>query len=568
MQGGFMARRSTASLSATRSVNLSRLGLRIPSDLLAAALRLREAELLAYLRGEPLMAGAVVEINSNLYDAGFPDGWLDSPGLELTDAMVTGLKSLGAISADKAPVRRDNLVRLVRALGGRSGVLADALEVLEASLKQVLEGSRRFDEHNLGHVEQRLRSAGFPAGWLDQAEAPIDMDAVDSLRQLAADVHERVLSTNRFDLSHYVAPASFSVKNWGDTPVADAPQVADPRDDLLSFFSATTEDPIMAKKAPSLEPKLPLGVAHLARSAARKAPVARGVKQGAKPPSPDSSGSAVGSATVPKEVSLQRAAALGALLEGSRRGARKCLWHDLLGRDLQQWASIRAGRMLFTNEIAAQVEQHLGLPQGWLDRPVMPPAAIAPWVLDADVPLPVQHTPKVGKRPALLAYKKPGDAADTVVVTEATPMVPAAKPVRRKPSSLPRTPASAAAPAVAAATAAASLKDVERTPIEEGEVTIVGKPRSRGAAKPGFSSASAPKTTLPSEPAPQQTTPPPASSAQPVEDAIAPAPKSILVKPDLGPIAQAVLATIQTQAESGALTEVRALALLNQLMAS
>lgn len=154
--------------------------------------------------------------------------------------------------------------------------------------------------------------------------------------------------------------------------------------------------------------------------------------------------------------SIARATALDTLLSTARRGAKVTLWRDMLGSSLPYAGSIRRGVAIMREDMAQKIEQCLELPQGWLDNPSFPPAHIARWVTDADVPLPTADAQAPAPAPTPAA---PAIASAPLKSPLRMPHQPAAQP-----TIAPAAPQAAAKAPVAAAPAPVAAAPVQQVP--------------------------------------------------------------------------------------------------------
>jgi hypothetical protein len=429
-----------------RATNLARLGDALGLDLLGAALGLTDDAMRTLVNGRDHAREEqyAAHMSLRLKEAGIPAGWLDRQGVELEPQYLQALRGLAATARNKAPIRRANFRRIASAFDGREAVLADALEMIPSAVANVAEGRLEFDDGRFGHVNPRLMRAGFPDGWLEQAEPDLPDTLIESLAQLATDDYERTFEEEsvthadqafvspapRNESEPSVQPAAAPVDTIKETAMApktpaqtDQPAIAPPKPEFKAGGIPTRARP-MAHPAAN-KARLPRGVLASGRQlappaakgaaapAAAKAPATVAAKtpapladKSAAQPSkatpaankPATEASTAGAATerrspaprgtVSKEVSLARAEALEKLLENSRRGAKVLLWRDILGSSLPFWGNIRRGSVLFRDELAEGVVKAMGLPEGWLDNPSFPPATMAAWVTDKDAPIP------------------------------------------------------------------------------------------------------------------------------------------------------------------------------------
>jgi hypothetical protein len=141
-----------------------------------------------------------------------------------------------------------------------------------------------------------------------------------------------------------------------------------------------------------------------------------------------------GKSPITREQSVARAEALDKLLEGARRGAKVMLWRDLMGMSLAQWGNIRRGVVMFRDELAQPVTQHLQLPEGWLDNPQYPPATMAAWVTDPNAPVPGSTDTSTSDKDAQVPGATQALAADPDPAAAPAPAASPAPFSRKQPS--------------------------------------------------------------------------------------------------------------------------------------
>ncbi len=503
-----------------------------------------------------------IHLKHKMEDAGIPSNWVERDTPPLEPAFLRSLRAMAAEAPDKAPVRRLNFKRLAQAFDGRLQLLADAVEMHLPTLLNVAEGRLPLDDYRFNHINPRLMRAGFADGWLEEPNPELHDSMLEKLEQMATDEYEKGLGDEDDVL-----------KNVGQTFVSPAPEqvvaaqvklaapAVEPQQKEIEMATSPQQQqhPEEATRSglPPLEFKaagFPASGAPMQHPSAGGAKVPRGAlvfgaKKAAKagvaaPTSTATSAPAAPvvrapRATITKEVSLARANALEKLLEGARRGAKVTLWRDIMNSSLPFWGNMRRGAVLFRDDLAEKVTEALGLPNGWLDNPTFPPATIAPWVMDANVP-------------------RPGaDGKEASAPTTAS--APAS------------TPAAAPAPAPTAAPAAAPTKRpyTRRTPAVSPQLTLAAAPPAGTQLTLNPPPASAPATpvVVASAPAPAPVAAPvavsPVASPVSVPSAQTAWPAS---QGQPGPICQALVSTLSTLSASGAFSEQDALQMLNTLM--
>ncbi|WP_157643863.1 hypothetical protein [Burkholderia ubonensis] len=574
-----------ATARSKRSVNLGRLGDELGGlDMLGAALGLTDeaVRILVDGRDHAREEQYVAHLVLRLKEAGIPNDWLERQYAPIAPEYLRALRTFAAASSNKAPIRRSNFRRLALAFDGRATLLADALEMVVPSIANVAEGRLEFDDGRFGHINPRLMQAGFPDGWLEQAEPDLTDAMIESVGQLATDAYERELAENEEDLKHTAGQAFVSPS---PTPVAEpsVQPVAAPLDTSQETVMATASQrqakstkptqPTFNTPAPQFKAAgMPTGAKPMAHPTAGGAQLSRSVlasgrKLGGAPvgkpaaapaaapkaapkatpaakkthaaparaatPEADERRTPAPRGTVSKEVSLARAEALEQLLENARRGVKVTLWRDILGSSLPFWGNIRRGAVLFRDELARGVEQAMGLPANWLDHPKFPPKSMAAWVNDPDAPVPTALEAQAAHAEQQHA---PAPAA-------------AAAPA----------PAAAAAPAAPAASTKPSVTKpyARKTAPTPPKVTMTKPP----AAPPVFGGATPAAAAAPVTAAP---------AAAPVETAAAPvaatAP-SFAVTGQISPMVSTLLSLIQAKVSAGNFTDADAMKLIHSLSA-
>lgn len=660
-----------------RGTNLGLLGRELGGlDLLGAALGLSSeaVNILVDGRDHAREHQYGAHLAARMKDAGIPASWLDQAHPKVSPEYLSVLRKFAAASNNKAPIRRANFRRIASAFENREQVLADALEMVASAVINVAEGQLEFDDGRFGHINPILMRAGFPDSWLEQAEPDLTDAMLLTLEQLATDDYERKFEE---ESSHsgqvYVSPApepqnlqplqptAAPVDKSKETVMAPKTQPQPPAPAAPPAFQSqppefkaggmptagkpmahpTAGAPRVSRTILAAGRALP-GAA--AKGAAAKGPAAKAAAKSAPvaPPAaaptptaaaapaaapgavsapqaaPDTRRGPNARGTVSKEASLARADALEKLLENARRGAKAALWRDVLGSSLAFWGNIRRGAVLFRNELAAGVEQALGLPKGWLDNPTFPPPQLAAFMTDKDAPIPPRMTlegisddnsqsagqgenegegasaapeqaaaPAATSAPAAAAGSKKAsdtkaagakagaaapkrDATKPFAQTKA-PQPPKVSMTQQPPSTPPVLPGSSAAPAPAAAasTPAADPNTENRQLL----LVDMGAP-APGTQLPqqGAAQASSGQAAGAATPAAQTPAPALAASSAPSAPAAAAdvgpfaAAGAALTAGQPGPLTQALLSIITAKAASGSFTETDALGLINQLM--
>lgn len=332
--------------------------------------------------------GRFGHINPRLMQAGFPDGWLEQPEPDLTDAMIA---SVGKLAMDEYERQH-----------------------------------AEEEEHRLAQAQAFVNQA--PAQQIIPTEQPTSAPSDTTLETAMATAGQRQAKSTKSTQNKLTPPTTPNFKAAGmpgaSKPLAH-PSAAGgktlPRSVLLAGRKVTgagkTGRPPAAAPAPA-----PVATPSTAttKAATTQAPAA------ARAPS------ARQSTGVTREQSNARAMALEQLLENSRRGAKVTLWRDTLGSSLPLWGNIRRGAVLFRDDLARGVEVAMGLPANWLDNPVFPPKTMAAWVTDPNAPVP---TPLELHADATESAEASGQAApaaaESAATTDAAKSTSSSKPFAR-----------------------------------------------------------------------------------------------------------------------------------------
>ena len=434
-------RKNFAQLS-PRAENLKKQAKRLGTDVLSAALGLSEDSVKLLIQGradagDPRYA---VHLAQRLEELGLGAGLLDKPNLTINEAGCTKIYSAASRHTSKAPIRRSNFKRLYEAFSDRVPSLADALEMSEQSIIDVSAGYLELDEHRFGHLNPRLMAAGFPDSWLEEPNAELTEANIKALERLAVDSYEEALAAlEEPEPSVAPTPTPSVAPSSQATMVAQHPPTQTTSDKEGQSMLNTPMPPVesAAEKTTSTGAALPRGVmrAGRAKSAAPKVSKKSSRKPsipasapaqsplnlvGSPPPPPPGASQSAETPAAPRvhqvasrstreepapEPALQRgdtplsksqskgrADALQALFDQGRRGVSAHLWLRVLKKSQSYWGNVRSGQIMFNNDMADEVEQALELPRGWLDTPSFPPATLAPWVMNANLPIPKDDT--------------------------------------------------------------------------------------------------------------------------------------------------------------------------------
>ncbi|MBU9199978.1 hypothetical protein KTD31_00995 [Burkholderia multivorans] len=575
-----------------RAVNLGRLADELGFDVLATALGLTDQALRILLDGRDYAREEqyVAHLVHRLKEAGFPPGWTEQSFAPIAPEYLRALRQFAAGASNKAPIRRANFRRIAAAFEGRESLLADALDMVPSAVANVADGRLEFNDSRFGHLNPQLVKAGFPDGWLEQAEPELTDDMIQAVVQLATDEYERQLAEADEDAREaqqhaqqaFVNPAPTSVSLQSVQPVA-APVDPSLETNMATATRQAKHTPARPMNKPKTQPgtpaskpmahpsasKLPRSVLAGGRSlAGAKPPVARKTQAGpaavaapahAPAHSPAHAAAATpaaasaehqqvaqatqskrGRGTVSKEVSLARAEALEKLLVDARRGAKVLLWRDMLGSSLPFWGNIRRGAVLFRDDLAAGAERALGLPEGWLDNPTFPPPPLAAWLTDANAPVPTALEAQAGLVPTSTGTTQPAPTAAQPPSTKKH--ASAAKPFARKTAPQPPKLTMTKPPEAAPAPVAASTAPAQQTaPVQHAEPAA--------AAPVAAAPVAAAPVAAPAAPAPQAAPAAAAFAAQ-------------------SPMVSALIAVIQARSTAGLLTDADAMTLIHQLSAS
>lgn len=456
---GPSAGRSRAAQSrSTAARHLAVLEDKLGLDMLCAVFGVNPQAMQALINERPGAADSTYmpHVRARLDEIGVSPAILD--GLApISDETISILRRKAATAPDPAPLRRANFLRLAQAFGERGDTLARAIEVIPDSIARIAQGQLKLDEERFEHLNPRLMRAGFPNGWLNEADASLTPEYLAGLVLLANRTEEEEEAYER----EANAPP-INIATPPDTP-PDTPSTlpvgvrSTPSEESQPMPASATkrESPTAQAAAPSRSLKgatlgtkfslpgitLPRGVRGAGRalggpSVSLVSATPGEAPQRGRPATADGS----------RNVSEFRTRALDTLLTQARRGAKVTLWRDKLGRSLAYWGNVRRGGVLFRDELANEVTHAMGLPDGWLDNPTFPPATLADWVM-------APATPKDAGKPAASTPPAP------------VPPVPAA-PVRatmeRTPDvATPSAPVKASLPAQAAPESAPALPKVQ-----------------------------------------------------------------------------------------------------------
>lgn len=233
----------------------------------------------------------------------------------------------------------------------------------------------------------------------------------------------------------------------------------------------------------------------------------------------------------------------------ARRGAKACLWRDLLGKSLPYSGNVKNGAIRIHNPFADEITDLLGLPRGWLDNPTFPPASLSAWVMNRDIPLPTTREQALG------------------AATAKTPVQPVVRPQPvPKQASLPTIPGKSAAKVRGVASAGRAITPKTTAAASATVTTPPATPRTPVPATP------ARPAVAPPAPAPKPVATAPATAA--IEQPAGAAAAGYVWTPNAAPQAQAqpgplaaiLIDQLQQMAKAGTFTERDALNLLHYLM--
>lgn len=484
-QGQYRAKQTIT--RSPRSQNLRRLLNEMDVDLIAVAFGIRESVVGLLAEGREEWDAYLPYINARLTTAGIPSNWLERNEAPMRPEYLTSLRNLAAGSEQKAPIRRNNFNTLMRGFDERLELLADALEVIPSSMHAVSEGKLAFDDQRFGHLNPRLLAAGFPDGWLDVPNAELTPELIQGLASLATDAYElefeQDAQAERARLALKSAKAA-ELLEINANQAATESLASDPLTETTNSKEITMTEAQQFEAQPTnttthgapVPPPVfggvPAGISRAVLAAGRavkgpdittkpsralpaavQAEATEAIEQVVAKPEPrvhtlPKVAPATSVAVAPTEVkrgrgrvkrddsvtleqSLGRATALASLLDNSRRGAKVCLWRDLMGKTLPYWANVKKGGINFNDTLATAVIKALELPDNWLDAPQFPPKSLAPWVMDASVPLPAGESEAVvTAKPQAATMAKPfaKPPAAAPVVTYNKPVQIAATP--------------------------------------------------------------------------------------------------------------------------------------------
>lgn len=244
-----------------RTDALGKLESELGLDMLATALGVKDDSLKAIIQGRQPDADTryFPHICNRLENAGIPASILD--GLApITSQVLKKLKGLAAASPDRTPLRRNNFKRLAKAFGERLVVLADALDINPDTITKIADGTLQLDDQRFGHLNPRLMRAGFPNGWLNEADAQLPQALIDSLAKLADEEPE----------DEYVPPQVNVAPAPTLTPMASSvPANSDAADTKLAVAGHTLA-PVTTSTSSSVKPGLSYGSIHRKLSGAAR----------------------------------------------------------------------------------------------------------------------------------------------------------------------------------------------------------------------------------------------------------------------------------------------------------
>lgn len=563
-QGKLFAR--AGSDRSVRTVNLSRLCKQIEPDILAAAILLREDLIRSYIQGKEQVRNEYAqEIGINLADAGFPADWLDTPNAPITPSMLDALRQLAASSTQKAPIRRENLKRLMTSFDGKLEVLADALEMIVPSLKNIANGSALLDEQRMGHLNPRLMSAGFPDGWLEHPTAAIDPGWLDNLTAQATDTYEKAIES---EVLHEKAAEQKAAAREAEltskliaSPVSLPIPKTNTAENTVNKTHITSSKVAAAAGAAPKSAKLPAGVARGKSGAGRLLPGGRPLPAatGAEAPAAKvkttaAVASKVAVEKISKAQSMKRADALDTLMSTSRRGAKVCLWRELLGKSLPYSGNVKHGAIMLRDELAQEIADVLGLPGiDWFDNPSFPPATLSAWVTDKSIPLPASKEEAI--KLAQSGKKKASKKAPSAVAPAPAPVAKVTRPKVAQ-AAQPRMAVTAAQMPGASAAKVRAMGSMARQTLPGKPITVAPSKVMPGPAH----TAPAPTVVAPVVAA----APAPAALSPQVGFVWIPANDGSLAEP--GPLAQALAGEIGKLSKAGSFTENDAVRMLYYLM--
>lgn len=424
----------------------------------------------------------VNHLNPRLMRAGFPDGWLDQPRAQVEESWVPKLEAIAAAEEQEAEAQRQVDAAQRKANPPATPVTAaviaptpsatPALASATASVPSAVDQGQQqplFDVPADTTAPQAAAPAQIsPPSPPALARKPVIHLIPKEMPPMAT--AQKTPAKPAFKSGNFAGagkPSSTPMLPRGamgagrtvGKPVAPAPAAKTPAAKTAPIASAG------AKKVGAVSRVKTPPAAPVSRvKAAAPAPAPMAAPAPAPAPAPVAAKTAPASASklntrggktpVSKATSKKRAVALEKLLKTARRGAKVTLWRDLLNSSLPYWGNIRRGTVLMRDEMADDITVHLGLPQGWLDKPVFPPPTLAEWLTDPNTPLPAPTkdstasaaTPDAAPAAPAAARKPfartPAPPATATLHSKVTP--PAAPP--RRPASVPAATAPSAAP--------------------------------------------------------------------------------------------------------------------------
>ncbi|WP_144267425.1 hypothetical protein [Comamonas thiooxydans] len=385
---------------------------------LADALQLAESGVLRIISGElEFDDQRFGHINPLLVAAGFEDGWLELADPSLSDSMIQRLRQLAKEGFDdhtevgvatETHVIAAKMPEIEQTSGSdNSGVLVANSESDANTTNTAPIAATQTKETDMTKPASAKTSTA-PA-------APKTTAARTSLLSRGALSAGRSILSGASGSSTKPIPAAAGLLAAASAPAAgptvthrvtrSVPAAAPTPAPATPASAQSAASAVAAGK--SLQPVVPGKTVKAVKPGKKAATASKPQSKGAPKPAVNAStttgAAATANTSVPKgkpsdskekQISLARAAALQSLLEQARRKAKVTLWRDLMNSSLPVWGNIRNGQVLLRDDKANQITKHLGLPDGWLDNPVMPPPTIAAWVMDPTVPLPTAAAPK------------------------------------------------------------------------------------------------------------------------------------------------------------------------------
>jgi len=383
--------RKPSKQKSTLAYNLGRIIRVLEPDLLASALGVSESVLNTLLRDADRNVSEQYRprLVEKLGQGGLPAAWLWTPNITLRPEHIEKLRKMASQASNKAPIRRANFLKLVKAFEHNMELLADALEMNLDSVLAVADGKLPLDEQRFGHINPILAQAGFPDGWLEEDDAPLSKNGIERLEALAVDSYERdicmyedYLNKNAPTKEEDLIPTQQLIEAESGIMETIASTQSPSTQTDPEAISQVVVPPAEPPKLPGMiNPPTPVTTAYSSDSPLMAAATALKAKKG--------------SFKVDPVIHVKRYEALKRLIDESPSSVVSVIFEDALGGYATEWSQMKTlGKKWFTDEFARKVETALELPNLWFDNPTFPPASLVAWMTDKSAPKPPKKAKK------------------------------------------------------------------------------------------------------------------------------------------------------------------------------